>query len=134
MSFVLLGLLAASLVVGCRGHGGTRHVICDYAQDSGTFVGRVVKIDGPTVTYFVEKLKPVPAGEVPRRNAPVPGKTVFVRYDQQEQRYLHVGNRYTVTVWSFDGYMSGVHHSDAVCSTGTVHADGSAIDTSAKRR
>ena len=55
---------------------------------------------------------------------------MVVRYERHEQQFLRVGERYAVTVWSINGYFSGVHHADAVCSTGTVHADGSAIDTS----
>ena len=118
-------LAAATLVSSCDNTG---RVICDYAQDSGTFAGRLVERHGSSLTYRVEALQPSEgAAALPQ---PVRGTLVVVHYENHEEQFLHVGQRYSVKVWPIRHYYSGVHTANRPCSGGTLHADGTAIDTS----
>lgn len=132
----LLGVLGAgSLVVSCDSPDGQRRVICDYAQDSGTFEGRLVTLDGPGVTFMIERVHPNVAATRSGRHIPPVGKPVVVHYDNGDEKFLHRGRRYKVQVWWIDEsqsrlrFVSGVRVADRPCSGGTIYANGSAIDT-----
>jgi hypothetical protein len=123
---LVVGVLAATTPVGSCS-SSTRRVICDYAQDSGTFVGRLVGRHGSSVAYRVEAVQPSEgAAALPQ---PVRGTLVVVHYEAHEEQFLHAGERYSVRVWPINGFFSGVHTANRPCSGGTVHADGTAIDT-----
>lgn len=127
----LLGLLlAATLVSSCV----TQRVKCSMAPDAGSFVGSVVEIHGSAVTFRVETVQrntSAIAAEFPR---PVEGHHVVVHYQDHDEQFLHVGERYSVKVWPINGFSSSVHTANHACSGGTVHADGTAIDTSLLRQ
>ena len=132
----LLGVLVAgSSLVSCDSRGGPRRVICDYAQDSGTFEGRLVTLDGPGVTFMVERVDPNVAAARIGKRIPVAGKRVVVHYDRGNEQFLHRGRQYKVRVWwvgesqSRLRFFSGVHVANQPCSGGTVYADGSPIET-----
>ena len=121
----LLGtLVATSFVTSC-----TPTVECSMAPDAGTFVGRVEEKHGSAVTFLVQSLQQEPAAAPAKLHSPVEGQVVVVHYDKHQEQFLHVGQRYLVTVWWIGHYYSGVATADIPCSGGTVHADGSAIDT-----
>jgi hypothetical protein len=128
VALVVGALAATTLVASCSTTGTTTpRVMCDYAQDSGTFVGRLVGRHGSSVTYRVEAVRPSEgAAALPQ---PVRGTLVVVHYEAHEEQFLHAGERYSVRVWPINGFFSGVHTADRPCSGGTVHADGTAIDT-----
>jgi hypothetical protein len=124
---VLVLFAATAFLASCSNSG---RVICDYAQDAGTFVGPLVRLRGANATFFVEQVKPnssPAASALPRQPS---RRLVVVRYEQKEQQYLHVGRRYSVRVWAINGFFSSVHVAGHKCSGGTVYANGSAIDTS----
>ncbi len=133
---IILGLLlVGSVVVSCAGHSGRRHVICDFALDSGTFEGRLVTRTGPGVTFMVERVHPNVAAVRTGSRVPVAGRQVVVHYDAGNEQLLRVGRRYKVKVWWLGDaqsrlrFVSGVHVANRPCSGGTVYADGSAIET-----
>jgi hypothetical protein len=136
ISLVLLGvLLAGSLVASCGSSGGKRRVICDYAQDSGTFVGRLLTLAGPVATFTVERMHPNAAAVSTGRKVPVVGLPVTVHLDAGNEQYLRVGRDYKVKVWWLGDspsklrFVSSVHVAKQPCSGGIVYADGSAIAT-----
>jgi uncharacterized protein YcfL len=132
-SVLVVVLLALVMLAGCSSSGGRPRVICDYAQDSGTFDGPLLSLSGSAATFRVDRVHTNPnARRLPK---PTAGKTVVVHYDLGDEQFLRVGKRYTVKVTWVGGtsatrqFVSGVHTADHVCSGGTVYADGSAIDT-----
>jgi hypothetical protein len=127
---VALAMLTAALVAAsCASDRVESRAMCDYALDAGTFVGRVVGIDGPEVTFRVESVQPNRIAESRKLPHPEKGRVVAVRYEAHEERFLHVDERYKVKVWPIHGYFSSVHTSDRPCSGGTAHADGEPIAT-----
>jgi hypothetical protein len=124
---LLVGLLAvAAFVTGCD----PGRVICDYAADSGTFVGRLVERHGSAATFLVETVQPNASALAADLSRPVEGDHVVVHYQDHDEQFLHVGERYSVKVWPIKRFFSSVHTANHPCSGGTVHADGIAIDTS----
>jgi hypothetical protein len=122
---LLIAMLAASaLMTSCA----TPRAICDYAAEPGKFVGRVQKTHGSAVTFIVESVQREATSSRTEPHSPIKGQVV-VRYEKHEEQFLHVGQRYLVTVAWVGHFVSGVHMANHVCSDGTVHADGSAIDT-----
>jgi hypothetical protein len=122
---LLIAMSAASaLIASCA----APRAICDYAAAPGKFVGRVQKTRGSAVTFIVESVQREAASPSNELHSPIKGQVV-VRYERHEEQFLHVGQRYLVTVSWVGHYVSGVHMANHVCSDGTVHADGSAIDT-----
>jgi hypothetical protein len=112
-------------------------VMCDYAPFDDTIVGTLVARHGPTATFAVESTTPGPSAPASRPKAPtiVNGTRLAVHYPLDQVRFLRVGHRYRVSVWWFSGrFESGVHVGADVCSTGTVNANGSAINTSSWSR
>jgi hypothetical protein len=127
---VALAMLTAALVAAsCTSDRVESRAMCDYALDAGTFVGRVVGIDGPEVTFRVESVQPNRIAESRKFPHPEKGRVVAVRYEAREERFLHVDERYKVKVWPTHGYFSSVHTADRPCSGGTAHADGEPIAT-----
>ncbi|MDQ1509578.1 MAG: hypothetical protein QOG50_1422 [Actinomycetota bacterium] len=124
-ALLIATLAATALMASCA----APRVECDYAADAGTFVGRVEKTRGSTVTYVVERLQAEPASAPAKLHSPIEGEIVAVHYERHEDQFLRAGQRYLVTVWWVGRYFSGVHMANHPCSIGTVHADGSAIDT-----
>lgn len=124
-TFVALVLIT---VTSC-GAGRTN---CDYAQPAAAFVGQLVAMRGATARFVVEStMKTEPTTEPARRV----GQPVDVRYTNNEQHFLKVGRHYAVIAWrANEGLISGVHHSDDPCSTGTRYADGKPINTSLWRQ
>jgi hypothetical protein len=118
-------LAAAALMASCT----TPRGICDYAADAGTFAGRVEQTHGSAVSFRVERLQQEATSARTKPHSPIAGQVVVVRYEKHEEQFLRVGQRYLVRVWWIGHYFSGVHMANHACSTGTVHADGSAIDT-----
>jgi hypothetical protein len=98
----------------------------------GTFVGRVVEINGGSVTFRTATFRPsgysVDTNGVP---TPTPGHLVVAHYGHDDEEFLHVGRRYSVTVWPGDkAFSADVATADeSECGGGTVNADGSQIDT-----
>src|SRR5258706_16475869 len=86
-------LAAAALVASCSTTGTTtRRVMCDYAQDTGTFAGRLIGRHGSSVTYRVEAVQPSEGGAgLPQ---PVRGTLVVVHYEAHEEQFLRAGERY----------------------------------------
>jgi hypothetical protein len=125
-------LVAAILLLGCTTVTSCSHAICDPAPTAATFVGRLATVRDDTATFAVETVAtPDRTDAAPVGVVPLAGKSVAVRYSDDEQRFLRVGRRYAVMVWLDEAtFVSGVHHSDDPCSTGTTYADGSAINTS----
>ena len=102
----------------------------------GTLVGRVVEIDGRSVTYRVETFHTSGYG-VPRRSSdPIPGHLVTVRYGRYDHEFLHVGRHYSVVLGpADDGFVSQVDTAGShVCAFGTLNADGTKIDTALIRQ
>jgi hypothetical protein len=124
-ALLIATLTATAFVASCT----PPRSICDYAADAGTFVGRVEKTHGADLTFTVERLQEQATSARSGLHSPVAGHIVVVHYGRHEEQFLHVGQRYLVTVWWLGHYFSGVHMANHVCSTGTLHADGSAIDT-----
>jgi len=116
---------ATALITSC----GPPRAICDSIADAGTFVGRVENAHGSDVTFIVERLQDEATPARIKPHSPIEGNIVVVHYQRHEEQFLHVGQRYLVTVWWIGHYASGVHMANHLCSNGTVHADGSAIDT-----
>jgi len=110
------------------------------AQQFGTINGRIVKVDGKSVTYRVETFQPGRYYWKPRPPAPIPGHLVVVHYGRYDHEFLHVGRRYSASVgWitdppfpDVDGFFS-ILDSD-ICGFRTVNADGTAIDTALIRQ
>jgi len=99
----------------------------------GTLVGRVVEIDGRSVTYRVQTFQRYDYGFPRRSPLPVPGRVVVVRYGRYDHELLHVGRRYSVELGPADnGFVSQVDTS--TCAFLTRNADGSAIDTALIRQ
>jgi hypothetical protein len=117
-------VLGAVIVSSCSA-GRTN---CDYAAPAVSFVGPLDSVRGATATFVVESTSTTEETTGP---TPRVGQHVDVRYENDEQHFLRVGRRYAVTAWrGNDGLVSGVHHSDDPCSTGTWYADGKPINTS----
>ena len=130
MSALALGLvLAASAISACDSGPGHPRVMCDYAMDAGTFVGRVVSVRGAEATFRVESAQPKRAADASVLHRLQKGRLAVVHYEAHEERFLRVGERYKVKVWPIAGFLSSVHTPDRPCSGGTVHADGAPIDT-----
>jgi hypothetical protein len=102
----------------------------------GTLVGRVVNIDGRSVTYRVQTFQPNRNGFLRRSPLPIPGRLVVVRYGRYDHEFLHVGRHYSVTLGpADDGFVSQVDTANSyACAFGTRNADGSAIDTALIRQ
>ena len=121
----ILGLIATPALLGACGHGD-----CSKAGDDAVFVGRLTARDGGLATYTVES---VTLSRPPRPGirVPEPATSISVRYPEAQAKFLRVGTWYRVGVfWSDGEFASGVHVADDACSGGTVHLDGSSIDTS----
>jgi hypothetical protein len=121
----ILGLIATPVLLGACAHG-----TCNRAGDDAVFVGRLTARHGGAATYTVESVtatRPLrPGGRVPE-----PATSTDVHYPESQAKFLHVGAWYRVAVfWSGHEFTSGVHLADDPCSGGTVHLDGSSIDTS----
>src|SRR5580765_7485951 len=138
LNAVLLGsvLAATALVVFSFPASATT---C--APNVGTFVGRIVAIDGSSVTYLVESFKPSGFEFAPESPKPIVRHVVVVHYGRYDGELLRVGHRYSVmvrpnvTVWpAYNGFFSDIHNAGGVCDGGTMNADGSQIDTALVRQ
>ena len=132
-----LGILAIVLVALTTTSCTKSRVMCDYAPFNDTIVGTLVARHGPTATFAVESIIPGPPTPASRPKAPAiaQGSRLAVHYPLGQVRFLRVGHRYRVSVWWLSGrFESGVHVAADVCSTGTVNANGSAINTSSWSR
>jgi hypothetical protein len=110
---------------------GESEAKCDYAPTAGDLIGTLTERDGSHAEFMVESIRasstPRPAGAP----ALVVGTHVRVHYDGSTSQFLHVGSRYSVTLWWLKAeFWSDIHRADAECSAGTVYADGSSINTS----
>ncbi len=128
----LLGVLCAgALLTSCT----PSHSKCSMAPTAGTFVGTLIERRGSTATFRVVRV--VPDGRDASPIRPEAGRLAVVRYERHEEQFLRTGDRYLVTVWpdpKGNGFFSSVHMANHDCSGGTVHADGSAIDTSLRHQ
>ena len=118
------------------GEGFSSSISCNTMAivPSATFVGEVVAIDGSTVTYRVDEVLDAPVDLTRPTPAVAVGQEAVVHYSGGDERFLDTGERYRVDVYgSSDDLRSGVHNAgectNSVSGTGTVHADGTAIDT-----
>jgi hypothetical protein len=98
-------------------------------ESVATFIGLVLSKDGGSVEYQIDRVLHVDDGEELNSAGPL-----TVDYWDGDARYLSVGDRYRVSVWSdrrpSPKYASGVHRAGENCGGGgTLHADGSSIDT-----
>lgn len=108
--------LAAATVVLAAGAAGA----CSLEPEALRFTGEAVAVDGDLVTFEVT------GGD------PTPGFEVEIEYVDDDSRFVDVGRQYEVTAWerAGGGLASGVHTAEDECGGGgTVHVDGSAIDT-----
>jgi hypothetical protein len=106
-------------------------VNCDYAPTTDTVTARLVARHSSTATYALESVTPS-SGDLGALRGPAlrAGQQVDVHYPSDQARFLRVGHRYDVSLWWINGkFQSGVHVASDVCSTGTLNADGSKIDT-----
>ena len=108
--------------------------MCDYAGPAGIFEGRLLTLRGAEAMFQVDRLRPSTVHG--RGNGPVPvaGKRLAVRYENGEQRYLRANQRYRVIVWWLKvpppaRFFSSVHTRKSPCSGGTIHVNGTTIDT-----
>ena len=112
------GLLASCSAVDCSKTG-----------NDATFVGRLTAIRPGAAEFTVETVT-IEQGFSPA-HVPVAGTSITAAYADGQERFLRVGDRYQVSeAWIGGGFASGVHVASDACSGGTVHADGSRIDTS----
>jgi hypothetical protein len=128
-------LVIASLGVGPSLLASCGTVECSIATGPGTgydasFVGRLTGRHADTATFTVESTKTFrtenPDGPIPKLTA-----SVAVEYPDDVAHFLHVGKRYLVNVeWSGTAFESDIHRAGDCGSGGTLHADGSPIDTS----
>jgi hypothetical protein len=121
-------LAMTTFLVSC---GARARAKCQYAPTAYTVKGPLVERHGAVATYVIDTLWRSQGGfEQPPELAV--GQRVDVRYDHGRAQFLRVGDRYQVKLWwdSDAGFTSGVHMAEDACSTGTVYADGSSIDTS----
>lgn len=101
---------------------------CSEVGWDATFVGRVTAIQPAAAEFTVETVTAEPGSQT--AHTPVAGKSIAVHYDGGQERYLRVGEEYEVSeAWLGGRFVSGVHVGGDACSGGTVHADGSSIDT-----
>lgn len=121
----VLGWVAAPVVLG----GGS----CDEVGrlPTASFIGAVVERDGDLVTYEVGQPVTI-EGIVPNNVAA--GDRVVITYGGGEARFLHRGGAYRVDAFGADQpWRSGIAQArecpEAEHGSGTVHADGSSIDT-----
>jgi hypothetical protein len=132
-----IALVGAILCLACVSTACVEsgRVICDDAAPAATFQGKMIARQGSNATFRIERIghnRPV-APDAP----PVPsvGDNIVVHYWSGSIQYLRIGRRYDVTAWwggrteASSEYGSGVHVASDQCSTGTVYAGGSAIDT-----
>ena len=101
------------------------------AASPGTFDGSVVAKAGDRVSFVVDDVHPTPISTA----VPAVGSTLEVRYDADTASYLHVGVRYRVPmVTQVDGtltsYVQRASSTSCGGTSGTIYADGRAIDTS----
>ena len=68
------------------------------AQQFGTINGRIVKVDGKSVTYRVDTFQTGRYDLEPRPPTPIPGHLVVVHYGRYDHEFLHVGRRYSAPV------------------------------------
>jgi len=126
----LLGLTAAAFVNGRDARG----CIASLALPQTDIVGTVAAKDGGDVTFHIDQIVSDQQNPAPQPTSLEPGQDLVVRYSDGDARYLHRGASYRVPVFGneIDGFHSGVHTADecdAPVGTGTVHADGTEINT-----
>jgi hypothetical protein len=128
-AFALVAALALLIVAAACSPPRTE---CDYAAFADTMVGRLVARHGSTATFLIESVTPVASGPgVGSAPALAARHRVSVHYFGDQAQYLRVGRRYAVNMWWLSNqFESGVHVANDACSTGTVNANGSAINTS----
>ena len=133
---LVVGFVATAALIPSRTASATT---C--APNVGTFVGRIVAIDGSSITYLVESFEPSDFEFAPASPKPIVGDVVVVHYGRYDGELLRVGRRYSVTVrpkvtvWpAYNGFFSDIHTAGGVCDGGTVNADGSQIDTALVRQ
>src|ERR1700681_902108 len=129
--FVVMTALAMPMMATSCYHSA---VHCDYPRIADTITGQLVARHGAEATFIIDSVVPESPllsgarGYVPPVLAI--GQHVTVRYDDNEARFLHVGSRYRARLWWTGEFTSGVHTAHIMCSTGTVYANGSAINPS----
>ena len=122
---VILGLALAPVGLASCARG-----MCSSAGYDAMIVGRLTAKSAGTGTFGTESVYVFP-GRLRDPHLPEVGETVAIHYADNQERFLHVGTRYRVnTSWQANGFVSGVHMAEDACSGGTVHADGTRIDTS----
>lgn len=116
--------VAPTLLASC---GDTTE--CSKTGPDATFVGRLTSVRSGAADFTVATVTIEPGG--PRAHVPVAGTSITVVYGNAQEKFLRVGDRYEVSeAWIGGQNVSGVHVANDACSGGTVHADGSRIDTS----
>jgi hypothetical protein len=119
-----IGLVAAVAASFALGSAPRPAMALSCVPSAGIVTGRLVVLDGTNATFVVESAQPG------SRDAPPPsaGSRITIRYGGDAQ-FLRVGTRYRAQLLSLgNGFGSYVHSSE--CTSGTVYADGSRIDTS----
>jgi hypothetical protein len=104
---------------------------CGDGKGDAEIVGRLTSKRDATATFRVETVK---AGPHPSANAPLPAPetSLPVYYYDGDARFLHAGQRYDAQIWWDEGrFTAHVTTAEDLCGGGgTLHADGSAIETS----
>jgi hypothetical protein len=130
---LLTGFVAATMLVWSGPAAATKCV-----PSVGTFIGRLIAMNGRSVTYRVESFEPGSYFDASIDPPPTPGRPFVVRYGRYDTELLRVGRRYSVVTWAeytptrsaFKGYFADVATAGRVeCGGGTMYAGGSQIDT-----
>ncbi|MGZ4707587.1 MAG: hypothetical protein ACXWBN_02455 [Acidimicrobiales bacterium] len=132
--WVIGGVVAAAVLVLAIGPfvgGASSCPTVSLTAPNASFIGEVVAEHAGAVTFRVDEVLPdrifhdVAAAEV------AVGDEVVVHYRGGDERFVHQGQSYQVDAWGHvpDELASGVHTADECAGGGTVHADGSPIDT-----
>ena len=104
---------------------------CGDGKGDAEIVGRLTSLRDATATFHIESVK---VGPHPRPSAPIPAKqtSLPVYYYGGDTRFLRVGQRYDAQIWWDDGrFTAYVTTAEDTCGGGgTLHADGSPIETS----
>ena len=119
--------VAALTLTSC----GESEAKCSYAPTAGEIIGTLTERRGNHVEFLVESIRATTGSRPAGAPALTVGNHVKVHYGDTTAQFLHVGLRYSVTLWWLKAeFWSDIHRADLPCSMGTVHADGSSINTS----
>jgi hypothetical protein len=129
---VAIAAFGLSLMVASCGESKSK---CSSAQTAYRFIGTVLERGGNHADFVVNSIRPISSTPPPGMPLLTAGQHVKVHFDWDldgsTAQFLHVGSRYDATLWwQNDEFWSDIHTADRPCSGGTVHADGSSINTS----